>query len=219
LFFMKSRFLALFDIDRPRTVYRASNPGRMSMIEAFPLCWPDRRPRTESAKRQRSRFKTGFTAAVRNILAELRRLGASNVVVSSNIPTGRGGLPLASAKRVDDIGVAVYFTLKGKERCFVCDRWDEVGDNILAIAKTIGAIRGTERWGTGDMVEAAFAGFDLLPSPDDWRSELGHPTTWEEAEATYRQRSRTAHPDVPGGSHETMTRLNRAREAARAALS
>ena len=53
-----------------------------------------------------------------NTLAELRRFGASNIVVSSNVPTGRGGLPLASAKRVDDAGVAVYFTLKGKERCF-----------------------------------------------------------------------------------------------------
>jgi hypothetical protein len=216
---MKSRFLALFDIDRPRTVYRASNPGRMSMIEAFPLCWPDRQPRTESAKRQRSRFKTGFTAALHKTLAELRRLGASNVIISSNIPTGRGGLPLASAKRVDDVGVAVYFTRKGKDLCLPCDRWDKIEDNILAIAKSIEAIRGSERWGTGGMLDAAFAGFELLPSPDDWRSELGHPTTREEAEATYRQRSRTAHPDVPGGSHERMMRLNRAREAARAALS
>ena len=53
-----------------------------------------------------------------NTLAELRRFGASNIVISSNVPTGRGGLPLASAKRVDDAGVAVYFTLKGKEPCF-----------------------------------------------------------------------------------------------------
>jgi hypothetical protein len=188
------------------------------MIEAYPLSWPDRWPRTESAKRQSSRFKTGFTAAVHETLAELRRLGASNIVVSSNVPTGRGGLPLASAKRVDDVGVAVYFTLKGKQRCFADDRWDKIEDNIHAIAMTIEAIRGIERWGTSDMVEAAFAGFALLPAPDDWRSELGNPKTREEAEAAYRQRSRTAHPDVPGGSHERMARLNRAREAARAAL-
>jgi hypothetical protein len=106
-----------------------------------------------------------------------------------------------------------------KSGAFACDQWDKVEDNILAIAKAIEAIRGIERWGTGDMVEAAFAGFVFLPSPDDWRSELGHPKTRAEAEAAYRQRSRTAHPDVPGGSHERMARLNRAREAARAALS
>lgn len=187
--------------------------------EAFPLCWPEGRSRTESAKRQRSRFKTKFTMAMHSTLAELRRLDASNVVVSSNVPTGRGGLPLASAKRVDDVGVAVYFTRKGKKGCFACDRWDKVEDNIHSIAKTIEAIRGIERWGTGDMVEAALVGFALLSSPDDWRSELGHPTTREEAEAAYRQRSRTAHPDLPGGSHERMARLNRARDAARAALS
>jgi hypothetical protein len=48
--------------------------------------------------------------------------------------------------------------------CFACDRWDSVADNVQAIRKTIEALRGIERWGTGDMVQRAFAGFVALPS-------------------------------------------------------
>lgn len=91
--------------------------------------------------------------------------GAKNAVVSTNVALRRDGLPLASAKRVDDPGVAVYFLYKGKQTCFACDRWDKVEDNIYAVAKTIDAMRGIARWGTGDMLDAAFNGFTALPPP------------------------------------------------------
>lgn len=188
------------------------------MTEAFPLCWPEGRPRTPPGKRQQSRFKTGFGMAVRQLMAELQRLGARNAVVSTDVPLRRDGLPLASAKRVEDTAAAAYFTHKGKQMCFACDRWTKVEDNIYAIAKTIEAMRGIDRWGTGDMLDAAFSGFVALPPPSDWRTELGDPKTLQEAETAYRQRARAAHPDA-GGSHERMAKLNQAREAARAALS
>lgn len=188
------------------------------MTEAYPLYWPKERPRTPTWKRQRSRFQTGFGAAVRLVLDELRRLGASNSVVSTNVALRRDGLPLASAKRVDDTGVAVYFIYKNKQTCFACDRWDKVEDNIYAVAKTIEAMRGIARWGTGDMLDAAFTGFTALPQPEDWRSILGHPKTRDQVDAAYRERAKSAHPDV-GGTHEQMAALNRARDAARAELS
>lgn len=187
------------------------------MTESFPLYWPEGRPRTPSWKRQRSRFKTGFGMAVRQVMAELQRLGARNAVVSTNVPLRRDGLPLASAKRVDDPAAAAYFTHKGKQMCFACDRWDRIEDNIYAISKTIEAMRGIDRWGTGDMLDAAFSGFIAIPPPDDWRTALGHPETLDQAEAAYRARARVAHPDA-GGSHEQMSALNRARDAARAEL-
>ena len=195
------------------------------MTEAYPLYWPEHRPRTPAHKRQRSRFATGFGQALQVVGWEIERLGGTARVISTDVPRRRDGLPLASAKRVDDPGVAVYFTLNGRQTCFACDRWDKVEDNIWAIAKTIEAMRGIARWGTGDMMEAAFAGFAALPPPGngvDWRRELadgiGPISTLERAESLYRRKARTHHPDAPGGSNESMARLNAAIEAARKEL-
>jgi hypothetical protein len=184
------------------------------MTEAYPLYWPEGRKRTESWKRRRSKFTTGFGAAVNLVIAELRRLSATNSVVSTNVALRRDGLPLAQAKRVDDTGVAVYFSYKGKQTCFACDRWDKVEDNIHAIAKTIEAMRGIARWGTSDMLDAAFNGFAALPAPNNWRSVLGNVNSIHEVESRYREKARALHPDA-GGSHEQMSELNRARDAAR----
>jgi len=74
-----------------------------------------------------------------------------------------------------------------------------------------------ERHGAKQMIKAMFRGFQALPSPDDWRAILGNPQTLAEAEAAYRDRARSAHPDA-GGSHDTMARLNAARDAARREL-
>lgn len=188
------------------------------MTEAFPLCWPEGRPRTPAWKRQRSRFNTGFGAAINLAVEELRRLGATHSVVSTNVALRRDGLPLASAKRVDDAGVAVYFMYKGKQVCFACDRWDKVEDNIYAVAKTIDAMRGIARWGTGDMLDAAFTGFTALPAPSNWRNLLGNPRTIEDAEVKYRMLARHNHPDA-GGSQDKMAELNEAIEVARKELS
>lgn len=187
------------------------------MTEAFPLYWPEGCPRTPTWKRQRSRFNTGFGAAVNLVVGELRRLGAMHSVVSTNVALRRDGLPLASAKRVDDTGAAVYFMYKGKQVCFACDRWDKVEDNIYAIAKTIDAMRGIARWGTGDMLDAAFNGFAALPPPADWRSILCDPKTLDDAETKYRFLARQNHPDA-GGTQEKMSELNTAIAAARKEL-
>lgn len=195
--------------------------------ESYPLYWPEGRKRTEPFRRQPSRFNTGFGMAIRSVVSELRLLHARNIVVSSNVPLRRDGLPLATAKRVDDPGVAVYFRYKDKPMVFACDRWLKAEDNIWAVAKTIGAMRGIERWGSGDMTDTAFSGFQALPPPSaanrrPWRSVLlvgNEPMTRETAEKVYRALAREAHPDAPGGSHERMAELNGAIEAAREELS
>ena len=188
------------------------------MTESFPLHWPEGRPRTPVYKRQRSRFSTGFGAAVNLAVDELRRLGARHAVISTNVALRRDGLPLASAKRVEDTGAAVYFLYKEKQTCFACDRWDKVEDNIYAIAKTIDAMRGISRWGTGDMLDAAFNGFVALPPPSAWREILTNPKSLEDAETKYRFLARNAHPDR-GGSHDRMSELNKAIADARRELS
>jgi len=180
-------------------------------VEAFPLAWPPGKPRTSLP--QRSRFDVAFATARDELMREIQLLGGSLPVLSSNIPLKRDGLPYAGQKEPDDRGVAVYFTLKKQQMCFCCDRWDKVGDNIQAIRHTIAALRGIERWGTGDMVQQAFTGFIALPAP---------PSSWEvlglkpgaglsEIETAYRDKAKRAHPDA-GGSHDQMARLNTARD-------
>ncbi len=194
------------------------------MTHAFPLAWPMGRPR--AARRERSRFDTGFSKARDGLIAELERLGARDEVLSTNLALRLDGLPKSGQPQPDDPGVAVYFAYKGKPMCFACDNWDKVEHNIHAIAKTIEAMRGIARWGTGDMLDRAFSGFTALPAPSRaWREVLGipprHPrgedVTREHIEAAYRRLARTRHPDA-GGSDDAMAELNRAREQALAEL-
>jgi hypothetical protein len=99
--------------------------------------------------------------------------------------------------------------------CFACDRWDEIEDNCQAIAKTIGALRGIERWGSGQMVEQAFTGFIALPAPEQPWQVLGLDTsnpTADQVEHAYRRLAAQHHPDRGGDPH-TMSRINAARDA------
>jgi len=179
------------------------------MTEAFPLQWPLGRPRTPST--QNSRFEQTNGRAISFALDQIRILGGRNPVISSNIELRRDGLPYAN-QRVDDAGVAVYLTYKGRQMCFACDKWRDVYDNIYAIGKTIEALRGIERWGTGDMVEQAFTGFVALPAPKSPHEILGVKpgASEEDIDAAYRQKAKEVHPDL-GGSPSAMAELTEAR--------
>lgn len=182
---------------------------REEAAEAHPLAWPTGKPRL---KPQRSRFDVSFAKARDELIHEIQLLGGRLPVLSTNIELRRDGLPYAGQKEPDDRGAAVYFTFKNQQFCFCCDRWDKVGDNIQAIRRTIAALRGIERWGTGDMVQQAFTGFVALPSQDNPYDVLGvKPTaTEEEIEASYRQKVKICHPDA-GGDPEAFRRLTEAR--------
>jgi hypothetical protein len=188
---------------------------------SYPLAWPPGRPRTKSTGRRAAPFRVSLARARDTAMSEVRRLGASRVVLSSNIPLRRDGLPYAGVHRVDDPGVALYFHRQGQDLAFACDRWDSVADNMRAIALTIGALRGIARWGTGDMLRAAFAGFKALPPPSGrpwWvvlfgeRPEVAG-VTREEIETAYRTQAKKAHPDA-GGTAEQWSELADARRDA-----
>jgi hypothetical protein len=187
-----------------------------NMTEAYPLYFPEGRPRTKNP--QRSRFSVLPHVARDGLFSELKALGAKNIIVSTNVKLRQDGLPYAGLKEPEDKGVAVYFTYKGSPVCFACDRWDRIHDNMQAIRHTIEALRGIARWGTGDMVQAAFKGFEALPAPKKrtWRDVLGvkEGAPMSEVLTAYRSKAREAHPDN-GGSHETMSELNAAMEQAR----
>jgi hypothetical protein len=139
-------------------------------------------------------------------------MGGAQLVISTNIELRRDGLPYANRREPSDKGVAVYFDYKRRPMCFACDRWDRIGDNIYAIAKTIEALRGIERWGSGSMVEQAFTGFVALPAPKSAYEILGIrvDASEEEIESAFRQKAKQLHPDA-GGSASAMAELNEAR--------
>lgn len=189
-------------------------------VTAYPLSWPTNRHRTPSHRRARSRFDTTFAVARDELLRELKRLGGRSVVLSTNMELRNDGLPYASRRPPDDVGVAVYFVdSKGRRKCFACDRWNKIEDNLHAIKKTIEALRGIERWGSGEDMEAAFAGFAALPpAPKSraWWDVLGiHPYSPADViTQAYRTLVHKHHPDR-GGSTAAMQEVNAAFEAAK----
>jgi len=181
-------------------------------IDSYPLCWPVGWKRTND--RERSRFKTTFGRARDEIFAELKRMGVGdwNVVLSTNIPLRRDGLPYSGMAQPKDPGVAVYFRHRGKPMVFACDNYHKIEDNMHAIVKTIEAIRGIERWGASEMMERTFTGFQALPAPKQkkpWWEVLGvkqfdHPNRIKEM---YHTLARANHPDQ-GGDPAKMAEIN-----------
>lgn len=194
-----------------------------NLVEAFPLCWPPGKPRTQL--RDHTNLQASFAKSIDYIRREVRLLGGKQLVISTNMPLRRDGLPYAGAAEPADSGVAVYFIYKDNQMCFACDRWRKIAQNTQAIAKTIEALRGIARWGTGDMMQAAFTGFQALPAPAGglpWHVVLEidtqFPYTLEDCESQYRRLRSLCHPDKPGGSNEKFHALQRAIEQARQEL-
>lgn len=192
-------------------------------IPGFPLQWPPGRPRTTHARQSASNFKTTTAKARDYLIAEVARLGGKGLVISTNVPTKKDGMPYAGGYRLDDEGVAAYFTYQGKQVCFACDRWWRLHENMHAVAKTIEALRGIARWGTGDMLDAAVSGFAALPPPGEpkarhWRDVLGIPDTnttptRRDLIDAYRRKRSEAHPDK-GGTPEEFDEIEKAFDAA-----
>jgi hypothetical protein len=145
-------------------------------------------------------------------------MGGSKVVISTNVPLRNDGFPRASAPEPKDAGVAVYFRYKDKDMVFACDKYHYTRENIYAIAKTIEALRGIERWGASDMMERAFAGFQGLPATasQSWRDVLNlHAPviSKDDVEAAFRQLARLHHPDM-GGDRTKFEAIVQARSIA-----
>lgn len=203
-------------------------------ITRTPLAWPIWFKRTPPGARRAGAFRNHKTRGHNELLtvsqARLRvmhEIGAftkagryyrhdpKTVVISTNLPVGRDGYPLSNQKRVEDPGVAIYFVLDGKERCIPCDTYIRVEDNLAAAAATIEALRTIERHGSG-MFEAAFSGFDALPSPETvsrpaWRDVLNYEgSDIHEAQLKYQRARKAAHPDSNGGSSDAFHTIQQA---------
>lgn len=187
------------------------------MIDAYPLQWPMGWPRTKWP--ERARFDTGFATARNELMRELNLLGATNIIISSNIELRRDGLPYSGRRQPEDTAIAVYFKLNGEDQCVPCDKWTRSEDNLQAIRKTIEALRGLERWGAKEMVNAAFRGFKALPANiivgagtmRSWSEvlQVSYEADWDVIEAAYKRLLHKVHPDK-GGTVEAFTELQNA---------
>jgi hypothetical protein len=207
----------------------------------YPLSWPRGWKRTtfrrqamfgkavkssnyDGTTSYRGRANLTVADGLNRLNGALRRLGAQNPVISSNLRRNLdGSITAGQAKMLADPGIAVYFRLNKQPLVLACDKWNSAADNMAAIAGHIEAIRMQERYGVGSL-DQAFAGYAALPpvggtQGGDWRAELefqpgDHPITLEVVEARYRALLKQRHPDQ-GGSHDAVVRLNLARDAAR----
>jgi len=196
------------------------------VIEAYPLKWPDGWPRTPSHRRENDhRFggRGGITVgrARDRLMDELRLLGATDIVVSSNVPIRPDGLLYADNKRLDDPGIAVYFKFKKKPLVMARDAFISVAGNLRTLGLAIEGLRQLERHGGSLMLERAFTGFLAIAPPDwkkPWREVFGIKPDWAgDITELYRAKARTRHPDA-GGSDTLMAELNVAYEEARREL-
>jgi hypothetical protein len=141
-------------------------------------------------------------------------MGATDIIISSNMQYRLDGVP-HTRQSVRDTGVAVYFKHNGEEQCIPCDSWFTLEENLRALAKTIEAMRGIERWGGEALMNAAFSGFKQLPPstivtpPPDrekrpWWVVLGvdRDADVPTIKQAYRRAQATSHPDAGGSSYD-----------------
>lgn len=194
------------------------------MTQAYPLHWPTGWKR--EAKQKAGRFKKGNTGntqltvadACGRVVDELERMGVSyeSIIISTNIQPRLDNRPRSGQKEPEDVGVAVYWTDKGNQRCIAIDIYNRVADNLAAIAATLDAMRAIERHGGAEILNRAFAGFVALPAPGQqatktwWEMlDISEHATPEEIKAARRRFAREHHPDK-GGDSVLMAELNKA---------
>jgi hypothetical protein len=181
----------------------------------YPLAWPMGRPRAKyrtSGKFHDGKGQGVITAdhAVDRLEGEVTRLGAFEPRLTSD--------GWARHKQGNDVGVALYFSLKKKPIVIACDAFDRIGDNIAAIAAHIDALRGQQRWGCATLDEA-FAGHLALPAHVPlraWWDVLGVDpnATREVVEQAARAGMLRMHPDRPGGSTSAAAAISEAKTEA-----
>jgi hypothetical protein len=148
---------------------------------------------------------------------QLRLLSATDIIISSNVPTRPDGLLYADNKRLDDPGIAAYFKFKKNSLVMARDAFTSVAGNLRTLGLAVEHLRGLERHGGDFMMERAFTGFIAIAPPNwkkPWREVFGVKPDWHgDLKAMYHEKARERHSDV-GGSDTLMAELNVAYEEA-----
>lgn len=197
----------------------------------YPLTWPAGQPRTRNPQQSRFRNVEGYRPDIRKaraaVIRELELLGADRVSISTNSATRRDGDWSEARQVMTDKGAAVYWNFGDERKVLACDKWETLGENLWAIAKTIEATRGIERWGSVT-TKQAFAGYTALPEKTQascWEVlgvnkdgfNLANPAGKKHAEqiiiSAWREKMRATHPDH-GGNAEDFSAVNAAKDMA-----
>lgn len=198
-------------------------------VDAFPCAWPVGWLRTPLQKRKFSNYQKSFVDSRDSIVSQLKRLGAKEIIVSTNQPLRRDGLPAAVTIEPEDPAVAVYWVDDQGSRVIACDRWRKLRENMRAVDVSIGALAALQRAGATQILEKAYDGFAALAADNQrqrpWRVVFGAepeyvPQSFEELKSLYHKLLLTVHPDVQGsgGSNEALRELMAAYKQASAEL-
>ena len=193
------------------------------MIEAYPLQWPAGYIRTKHYLRRDSLFKQTPGAARDFLKAEVRRIGGTGLIISSNAPLNKDGnyrIDYATLKH-EDPGVAIYFKLNGQDIALCCDTYTRIWENVYALGRAIESMRQISRDGVSDFINRAFTGFKALPERTDAEKDIwkildlpSKPFDVHIVHAAYKMLAKKRHPDTPGGSHEAFQELQDAYQKA-----
>lgn len=188
------------------------------------LRWPEDWARTAPKDRRASRYQElNFAKSRRELIRELKLMGATGVVISSNLPLTNDGLPSGTAPEPEDPGIAVYWTDSAGSRVLACDRWFFTAENIRAILMAVKALRQLERCGASQILSRAYEAFAALPPstseielpPKTWRDVLGvgDGVSRDEMLKAYRKLALKRHPDHGGTAAQWQELQNAYREA------
>jgi len=183
----------------------------------YPLQWLSQQPRTKRPQRARFGNRNIFLAG-RYLFEELRKLGAKDLIISSNLQQRTRGDGFYANQKIDDTGIAIYFKLKELDKAMACDKWDKPEHNLWALYLSISAIRGLERWGGSEFLDGLFTGFKALPAPGETvvmeKNYFIEVENLDELKRKYRELCKKLHPDVCGSSDEfnIMSRQFKQRE-------
>jgi hypothetical protein len=72
---------------------------------------------------------------------ELRLLGATDIVVSTNVPLRRDGIPYAESGHLEDPGIAVWFTYNKKPMVMARDQFVSVAGNLRSLTLALSGMR------------------------------------------------------------------------------
>lgn len=186
------------------------------MKEAFPLQWPIGYPRTSWPSGNFKFVPKTFGFERDELIRELKRMGARDIVLSTNVALKQDGLPYAdySRKGVSDRGCAVYFTIDKEPMTLCCDKWNKLEANVRAISMSIDAMRSLDRWGVSEILKRVFTGFKAIPQKVEakaWWEILGvsDRASKDDIKKAYWRLAKTTHPDA-GGSVAEFNRISEA---------
>ena|SRR5215471_12381699 len=132
----------------------------------------------------------------------------------TNYPSGARSE--AWLQKEEDRTVKLTYTKNGKTVTLVMGKQNRAVDNLRVLYLAIEAMRLNERRGISDVIESAYLQLAAPPQAIDPYEllEIRPGASLEVAEAAYKAKVRSLHPDT-GGSHEQMKLLNQAIEEIR----